>query len=124
MAILHKIKSEERGYLMQHFYKHVLVELDSMRFYIECADCGKRVYAGKLPLMCRSQHILDRLEQGKTGGIRQWLYNHKKAVAVQHLARYFNQCSECCKWVCDDCYNPENEDGTCQDCTSKRNISI
>lgn len=42
--------------------------------------------------------------------------NHAKAASVQYLARYFNQCRSCFRWVCDECYVLEAFAGACVEC--------
>lgn len=101
---------------MRQFYEQVRVDETEMRFYAECPICGKRKHAGKLPLLCRSKKMLELLEQGKSGRIRQAAYNRSKASAVQYLARFFNLCRNCGKWVCDDCYDIKHDCCTCREC--------
>lgn len=101
---------------MQHFYNHVIADLHNKNFYKECDCCRKRFYADKLPVLCRKSKTIQKLEKCEGDIIRQRLFNHKKALAVQHLARYFNQCSDCGGWVCDECYKIDVKDGVCSDC--------
>lgn len=92
---------------MRRFYKQIQFDKMSMRFYAACPICGNRYYAGKPPLLCRSIHSLERLEQGNAGRLRQFIYTKYKASIVTHFTRYFNFCCFCGKWVCDDCYGDE-----------------
>lgn len=101
---------------MQYFYKSVIADLHNKNFYKECDCCRKRVYADKVPLLCRGTKTMKKLEKGKGDLIRQRMFNHKKALAVQHLARHFNQCTTCGKWVCNNCYQIDISDGVCSGC--------
>ncbi len=90
---------------MRQLYEQIQVDKEKMRFYAECNACGKRQYAGKVPFPCRGEELLQLLEEGYVGGLRQRIYNRSKAQAVQDLARHFNQCRVCGKWVCDEMYD-------------------
>ncbi len=102
---------------MRQLYEQVRVDENLMRFCMECDIKGNRIYSKKVPVICRNRMLLDSLEQGSVGGIRQQVYNRTRAAAIQELARYFNQCRKCGKWVCDDMYDPEKME--CTDCTDK-----
>ena len=102
---------------MRRFYETVRTDRQLMRFYAACSRCGERRYAERLPLICRNPRLFETMEKGRGGVIRQRAYNHAKAVSVQHLARFFNQCSHCGNWVCDSCYNTETEEGLCCNCS-------
>lgn len=106
---------------MRRFYEEVWVD-DTMRFFTACSICGKRKYAGRLPLLYRSKDSLGLLEQGKGGKYRQAAYNRRKTSVVQHLARFFNRCTVCGKWVCDDCFHPNAGYGACHNCINKEVI--
>ena len=103
---------------MKQLYEQVRADVQQMRFCAECEISGRRVYSRKLPLLCRSDALLDSLEKGSVGGIRQKLYNSSHASATQDLARYFNQCRSCGKWVCDEMYDPEEM--ICMNCKKEK----
>lgn len=90
---------------MRQLYEQIRVDHKEKKFYADCDACGKRQYSVKLPLLCRGKELLQLLEDGYVGGLRQRMYNRCKARAVQDLARYFNQCRRCGKWVCDEMYD-------------------
>lgn len=92
---------------MRQLYEQILVDKEKRRFYAKCELCGKRQYSMKLPPACRGEELLQLLEEGQAGGLRQRRYNSAKAQAVQDLARYLNQCRKCGKWVCDEMYDPD-----------------
>lgn len=100
---------------MRQLYEQVGVDENKMRFYAECDLSGVRVYSKKVPLICRNKNLIDSLACGSIGGLRQTLYNRAHAAATQELARYFNQCRKCGKWVCDEKYDPEKMQ--CTECT-------
>jgi len=108
---------------MHKFYKHVYVDTKTMRFCTECSVCRKWKVADKVPLLCRDKKKLEKLEHGKADLFRQRLFNHRKAAAVQHLARYFNQCCVCDGWVCDDCYDVDADDGLCKSCQTNKKFN-
>lgn len=101
---------------MRQLYEQVLVDEQQMRFYVECEISGEKIYSRKLPVLCRNKVLMDSLQQGSVGGIRQILYNRTHAAAIQDLARYLNQCRNCGKWVCDEEYDPESM--KCNNCKS------
>lgn len=92
---------------MRHFYQQVHVDPTSMRFYAECPLCGKKQYAGKIPLLCRKKSHIIELEAGHGKKIRQAIYNHKKAATVQNLTLLFNLSRKHAMWICDQCFEPE-----------------
>ncbi len=102
---------------MKQLYEQVHADPQQMRFYAECCMSGKRIYSRKLPPLCRNGFLLESLEKGSVGGLRQRLYNSSHAGAVQDLARYFNQCRRCGEWVCDEMYDPDRLE--CIGCTQK-----
>lgn len=93
---------------MRQLYEQVHVDKKTGRFYAKCQVCGKIQYSKKLPLFCRGEELLNLLEEGRAGGIRQKIYNNRKAKSVQDLARYFNQCRNCGKWVCDEKFDADS----------------
>ena len=101
---------------MQYFYKSVITDLHNKNFYKECDCCRNRFYADKVPMLCRGTKIMKNLEKSNGDLVRQRMFNRKKALAVQHLARHFNQCTTCGKWVCNDCYRIDIRDGVCSRC--------
>ena len=101
---------------MKQFYKQVVLDETTLRFYALCAECGKRTEAGRLPLPCRNKALLAQYAAGTVGGIRQTLYNLNYAKAVRRLARFFNRCPSCGKWVCDDCFDLTDGYGACGSC--------
>ena len=103
---------------MKQLYEQVHADAQQMQFCAECEISGKRIYSRKLPLLCRSNALLESLEKGRVGGIRQRLYNSSHASATQDLARYFNQCRRCGEWVCDEMYNPEEM--ICMNCKNDK----
>lgn len=92
---------------MRQLYEQVHVDEQQMRFYAECEICGEKIYSKRLPALCRKKVLIELLQQGTVGGLRQKFYNRTHAAAIQDLARYFNQCRSCGKWVCDKEYDPE-----------------
>ena len=102
---------------MRQLYEQILIDKEKRRFYAKCEACGKRRYSVKLPLACRGEELLQLLEEGYAGGFRQRRYNSAKARAVQDLARYFNQCRKCGKWVCDEMYDLNTME--CRECNQK-----
>ena len=96
---------------MRQFYKQIRFDQNLMRFYAACAVCSDRLYAKKLPLSSRNKRRFDLLEQGKGGWLEQQGYNHTKALSVQYLSRFYNQCPHCGSWICDPCYRIVDENG-------------
>ena len=92
---------------MRQLYEQVRVDENQMRFYAECEISGEKIFSRKLPALCRNKVLIASLQQGSVGGLRQMLYNRTHAASIQDLARYFNQCRNCGKWVCDKEYDPE-----------------
>lgn len=108
---------------MRQFYEHIRVDAEALSFSAECAICGRKQYAVKLPLGCRNVRTLSGCVSGKANKISQTAFNHAKANATQQLALRFNQCRYCYRWVCDDCYDSTDTLGACRDC-SKENENI
>ena len=104
---------------MKQFYHQVVADEATLRFYALCANCGKRINAGRLPLLCRDKSLLTQYAAGTVGGIRQTLYNRSYGRAVQRHARFFNRCPSCGKWVCDDCFDLSDGYGACKSCAQK-----
>ena len=109
---------------MRRFYVDVLVDRHNKNFYKECSCCKERTYADKLPFLCRGTRVIEKVEMHKGSIFQQKLYNRKKALAVQHLARHFNQCTSCGRWVCNTCYHSEIEDGMCSICFQEENNNL
>ena len=101
---------------MRRFYEHVQVDRETLQFSAQCPICGKMQYGLKLPFRLRSIRTLAKCEKGTAGKIRQRVYNHAKSNSVQVIAMLFNQCRHCYRWVCDDCYDISDPDGTCREC--------
>ena len=97
----------------------VRVDAETLRFYAQCPICGKKQYGARIPLMCRSVRTHAKCAKGRANKLSQTIYNHAKATAVQQLAMYFNQCRHCYQWVCDKCYDINESDGACRDCSAK-----
>ena len=104
---------------MRQMYAQVKADMASMRFYMACPMCGKRRYSKKLPLICRSKAQFALLEAETDGERRQAAYDHRKATTVSDLAQYFNLCRKCRRWVCDTCYDVEDNEGACRDCSGR-----
>jgi len=104
---------------MKQFYEHVRVDAETLRFYAECPICGKKQYRARIPFMCRSVRTLAKCAKGRANRLSQTSYNHTKAAAVQRLAMHFNQCRHCFRWVCDACYDADDAEGACRDCSAK-----
>lgn len=104
---------------MKQLYKQVRVDEKEMRFYAECPSCSRRKDAGRLPLLCRNREMLTLFAQGKSSRLRQKAYDKRKTAAVQYLARFFNLCLSCGKWVCDDCYDSDSDRGVCRNCSAR-----
>ncbi|MBR3785878.1 MAG: hypothetical protein IKJ77_05690 [Firmicutes bacterium] len=96
---------------MRRFYKQIRFDINLKRFYVACAVCGERLYGKKLPLLCPSQTRIKELELGQGGWLEQQTYNHTKAVSVQYLSRFYDQCPHCGSWICDQCYSVVEEKG-------------
>jgi len=103
---------------MRRFYEHVRVDKEGLRFYVSCPICGMRQYGSRIPLLCRRVRTLALCETGRARGLSQKRYNHTKAAAVQQLAMHFNQCRYCLRWVCDRCYDADDGEGACRDCSA------
>jgi len=104
---------------MRKFYKNVRPDTETMRFCAECEICRKREYGLKIPVLCRSIRTLARCEKGTANKISRGLYNRAKANSTQVIAMKMNQCRNCYKWVCDNCYISEDEYGACTGCRKK-----
>jgi len=56
-----------------------------------------------------------------------WAWEHQMAFEQANLEAHFhfNNCSECNSWVCNACYEPENEEhsGRCKECSEKKGKS-
>ena len=104
---------------MRQFYKHIYADKVLKQFYTSCELCGKKKYAEKIPVLCRNPYMLYAFEHGQVKDPRQTLYNHKKARSVQQLARLFNHCQQCGKWVCDECYEAKGDIDGCRDCVER-----
>ena len=89
---------------MRRFYKQIRFDINLKRFYVACAVCGERFYGKKVPLLCLNPDRVKQLELGKGGWLQQQRYNHTKAMSVQYLSRFYNQCPHCGSWICDSCY--------------------
>ncbi len=96
---------------MRRFYKQISFDRSLKRFYVACAVCKDRLYAKKLPLISRNKDRLDLLEKGQGYWLEQQGYNHTKAVSVQYLSRFYDQCPHCGSWICDQCYSIVEEKG-------------
>lgn len=106
---------------MQPFYKLIQIDTSKMQFYVECFLCGKRHYGKHLPIICRNRKKLIAYEQGEGPALWQKSFNHAKALSVQYLARYYNRCNNCFRWICDDCFHSNHADGICLDCSKIQN---
>ncbi|MEA4911788.1 MAG: hypothetical protein VB092_04120 [Oscillospiraceae bacterium] len=104
---------------MKRFYRQVFSDGETGRFCALCAACGKRMQAGRLPLLCRNGALRARYAAGAVGGMRQKLYDLSFARAARHLARYFNRCPACGAWVCDDCFDLADGYGACKSCAER-----
>ena len=109
---------------MRQFYEQVRVDGETLRFYAQCPICGKKQYGARIPLMCRSVRTLAKCAKGQANKLSQTIYNHAKATSVQQLALQFNQCRNCYRWVCDDCYDISGSDGACRDCVETRSAGV
>ena len=103
---------------MKMFFNNIRLDEESLCFYYACDGCGKRMYSGKLPLLCRGVRTLARCEAGTAGGWKQKAYNRAKHRAYSKLILKFNLCQHCFKFVCDDCF--DTEAGFCHDCSRKK----
>ncbi len=101
---------------MREFYQQIRLDTGEYRFLVECPGCGKRHYAGKLPLLCRRPEMSELAENGRAGGLRRRLYNKGRVSAVQALMRHYNMCRDCGSWVCNACFLPDIADGICRAC--------
>ena len=66
----------------------------------------------------------DILSERFNGMSPEWQKEHEIAFeyAKNEAQRYFHRCHSCRQWVCDACFNEEEE--LCTDCAPRRNISI
>lgn len=78
---------------MQRLFEQVSFDKEKNQFFAVCSDCGKRVYATKLPLI-----------------------HQRKESATWCLAKYFNRCDICRSWVCDRCFALDEGYGICRSC--------
>ena len=104
---------------MRQFYRRVHVDKSTMHFCAACELCEKKQYAMKLPLLCRRKSQLPKLERGENSGMIQSAYIQAKMHASRELAKRFNYCRGCGKWVCDVCFNIEGEQDHCIECAAK-----
>lgn len=105
---------------MKQFYQQVFLDEATLRFAAVCASCGKRAEAGRLPMLCREKSRFADYAAGNVGGMRQKLYDQNFSRAVQYLVRFFNRCSACEAWVCDDCFRPNESRGVCERCADEQ----
>ena len=70
---------------MKQFYEHIRVDAEALSFSAECAICGRKQYAVKLPLGCRNVRTLSGCVSGKANKISQTAFNHAKANATNSL---------------------------------------
>ena len=99
---------------MRHFYENVDTDVESMRFWVSCPVCGRKQYGEKIPALCSGARNLERCRKGRGDKLSQVIFNRRKALSVQRLARFFNQCEKCHRFVCDDCYDTEGS--ICLEC--------
>ena len=104
---------------MRKFYRRIRVDETTMRFCAVCAVCGKTEHHSKLPLLCRRKELLPELEQGQGHGIAQSAYLRARMRSSRELAKRFNYCQSCGKWVCDECFHIEGDVDCCIECAAK-----
>lgn len=102
---------------MKHFYQQVYADPIHMRFAYRCPVCGQVLQGKRIPYLCRRQIGYDKDEPHHIFGV---LYRHARAISVQHIARYVNQCIRCGRFVCDSCYDEQVSDGMCKECADNR----
>lgn len=103
---------------MQRLYAQIRVDETKLRYYAACPQCGARRYAGKLPASC-PRTLLPELAAGTAEPRRQRAYHRGARIAARRLARYFNRCRLCAQWVCDACYDVEDDLGACRQCSTQ-----
>jgi len=96
------------------------VDRQKKRFFAECALCGSRRYAKRLPFGCGKESVLSRLTQRTEEGSRQLRYAKAWTHSYQDLIRHYNYCQSCGSWVCDSCYNVDVDPASCQKCAEKK----
>lgn len=109
---------------MLHFLNSIKIDKKTMRFYAECSLCGKRKFGPPVPFLCRGKSLIEKCEKGKANILCQKVFNHVKAAAMQILAVHFNQCRTCLKWVCDDCFDENDSNGACRQCSEKKKKAL
>ena len=80
------------------------------RFSMRCARCEKTAHAGRLALLFRRQ---SPDSDGKA-------YAGAYMRSYQRLLKEFNYCPACGQWVCNDCYDTDDEHGACRGCSAKK----
>ena len=104
---------------MNLFFEQVLTDTENLCFYARFAICGHKEYAGKVPFFCQSGQIVIECVKGEAAKLRQNSFNHARAGAAKRLAKRFNRCVTCYRWVCDDCYDTDDCRGACVNCSKK-----
>lgn len=107
---------------MKQLFEHIRVDAETLRFYAQCSVCGKKQYGAKIPIICRRVKTLSRCAKGKAGRLSQSAFNHAKAASVQFIAMEFNLCRNCFQWVCDNCYDINNDGWQCMNCSQKQQL--
>ncbi len=102
---------------MKQFYQQVSVDYKSGRFQFICPVCGKVEYGIKVPFLCSAGKTISLCEQGRAMGLWQDIFNRRKAKAVTQLSHRVNLCTNCGRFVCDNCYSRANPTGSCAKCS-------
>ena len=88
-------------------------------FSFYCDRCGKGWRSGKMPFTDEENM---RIDNGEVRNII-WGRDHRFAFERANLEAqfHFNHCSDCGRWVCDDCFfaSGSDERDLCRDCEKK-----
>ncbi len=97
------------------------VDLSTVRYFqfaFCCERCGAQYVSDKIDFMHNFPDDLS--EDQKLAKDIIWRTNHHEALARANLqaAVHFNECNDCGKFVCDECYS-EDDSELCVDCFQK-----
>jgi len=104
--------------LTKHTTNHS--DWNTFKFSFFCDHCDKEWVS---PLFLFTSGGFTVIEHEETKALI-WAYEHQKAFEQANLEAqfFFNYCSECNKWVCDNCFDAEWSDnhGLCKECSEKK----
>jgi len=102
--------------------KHITNHSDwkSFKFSFFCDCCNKEWIS---PLFLFTAGGFTAIDHEETKALI-WACEHQKAFEQANLEAqfFFNNCPECNRWVCDDCFDTEWDDhyGLCKDCSERK----